>query len=78
MTLGNVRELCVRHLIAYCHNDGCRHQTLIDVSSYADDVEVPSFARRAHCGGINHSAAVSAVPCCSFQSGNSAQFSMGA
>jgi hypothetical protein len=30
-------------LIAYCLNDSCRHSALIDVSKYADDVEVPSF-----------------------------------
>jgi hypothetical protein len=50
MTLGNMRELGVRNLIAYCHNDACRHQALVDVSAYADDVEVPSFQRRAKCG----------------------------
>jgi hypothetical protein len=25
MTLGNMRELGVHHLIAFCHNDGCAH-----------------------------------------------------
>jgi hypothetical protein len=35
MTLGNVRELGAHHLIAFCLNDGCHHQALIDVSSYA-------------------------------------------
>jgi hypothetical protein len=34
MTLANMREQEVQHLIAYCHNDTCRHQALIDVSSY--------------------------------------------
>jgi hypothetical protein len=34
MTLGNMRELGVLHLIAFCHNDACRHSALIDVSSY--------------------------------------------
>ncbi len=33
MTLGNMRELGVQHLIAFCLNDACRHQALIDVSS---------------------------------------------
>jgi hypothetical protein len=42
---GNMREQGVHHLIAYRLNDSCRHQALIDVSSYADDVEVPSFQR---------------------------------
>ena len=32
MTLGNMREQGVQHLIAYCLNDTCRHQALIDVS----------------------------------------------
>jgi hypothetical protein len=50
MTLGNVREQGVHHLIAFCLRDACRHQALIDVSSYSDDVEVPSFQRRAKCG----------------------------
>jgi hypothetical protein len=30
MTLGNMRELSVHHLIAYCLNDACRHKALID------------------------------------------------
>jgi hypothetical protein len=28
MTLGNMRELGVHHLIAYCLNDACRHKML--------------------------------------------------
>ena len=35
MTLKNMRELGVQNLIASCLNDACRHQALIDVSSYA-------------------------------------------
>jgi hypothetical protein len=31
MTLGNMRQQGVRNLIAYCHNDACRHQAIIDV-----------------------------------------------
>jgi hypothetical protein len=45
MTLGSMRELGV-----FCHNDACRHQALIDVSAYPDDVEVPSFRPRVKCG----------------------------
>jgi hypothetical protein len=30
MDLANMRELGVHHLIAYCLNDSCRHQALID------------------------------------------------
>ena len=29
MTLGNMRELGVQNLIAYCLNDACRHQAMI-------------------------------------------------
>jgi hypothetical protein len=47
MTLGNMRHLGVRRLVATCLNDACRHQGLIDVSKYPDDTEVPSFARRS-------------------------------
>ena len=31
MTLGNMRELGVQNLIAFCFNDACRYQALIDV-----------------------------------------------
>ena len=41
MTLGNMRELGVQHLLASCLNDACRHQALIDVSSYPPDTPVP-------------------------------------
>jgi hypothetical protein len=34
MTLGNMRELGVHRLIAFCHNNSCRHQALLDVLSY--------------------------------------------
>jgi hypothetical protein len=50
MDLANMREQGVHHLVAFCHNDACRHQALIDVSKYPDDVEVPSFQCRATCG----------------------------
>jgi hypothetical protein len=50
MTLGNIRELGVRNLIASCLNDACHQQALIDASSYPPETEVPSFQRRAVCG----------------------------
>jgi hypothetical protein len=50
MTLGNMRELGVQHLIGFCLNNTCRHQTLIDVSSCPAETEVPPFQRRAKCG----------------------------
>jgi hypothetical protein len=34
MSLGNMRRHGVQHLIAFCHNDACRHQAIIDVSKY--------------------------------------------
>jgi hypothetical protein len=43
MTLGNMREQGVHHLIAYA----CRHQALIDVSSYPDVIEVQAGRERA-------------------------------
>jgi hypothetical protein len=39
MTLGNMRSLGVRRLAAFCHNNACRHQALIDVETYPDHVE---------------------------------------
>ena len=41
ITLGNMRELGVQNLIAFCLNDACRHLALIDVSSYPAETEVP-------------------------------------
>jgi hypothetical protein len=49
MTLGNMRHLGVQRLVAYCVRDACRHQGLIDVSRYSDDVEVRSFANKIVC-----------------------------
>jgi hypothetical protein len=50
MDLANMYAQGVRHLIAYCHNDACRHQAVIDVSSYPDDTPVPWFRSRVKCG----------------------------
>jgi hypothetical protein len=49
MTLGNMRQQGIRNLIAFCHDDSCRHTALIDVSGYPDAIEVPEFGRRAKC-----------------------------
>ena len=49
MTLKNMRELGVQNLIASCLNDACRHQALIDVSSYPPDTPVPWFRTKAKC-----------------------------
>jgi hypothetical protein len=46
-----MRELGVQNLIAFCHNDACRHQALIDVSSYPAETEVAVVpATRVKCG----------------------------
>jgi hypothetical protein len=50
MRLGNMRRLGIRNLIAYCHNDACRHQAIIDVSSYPPDTPVLWFRPRVKCG----------------------------
>jgi hypothetical protein len=52
MTLGNMREQVVHHLIAFCLNDACRHSALIDVLGHPDDFEIPSWrAKCSKCGG---------------------------
>jgi hypothetical protein len=55
MTLGNMRDLGVQRLIASCLNHACRHQGLIDVSSYPADTEVAlvSLARGLRRGKSN-------------------------
>jgi hypothetical protein len=49
MTLGDMRQLGVRRLVASCLNPSCRHDGLIDVSKYPEDTEVPWFHSRAVC-----------------------------
>jgi hypothetical protein len=49
MDLANMRRQGVHHLIAYCLNDSCRHQALINVSSYPADTPVPWFGTKAKC-----------------------------
>jgi hypothetical protein len=49
MTLGNMRYLGVQRLIATCLRDECRHQGLVDVSKFSDDVEVPWLASKIVC-----------------------------
>jgi hypothetical protein len=48
MTRGNMRHLGVERLVAHCLNPSCRHEGLIDVSKYQDDIEVPSFAKKSY------------------------------
>jgi hypothetical protein len=50
MELANMRRQGAHHLIAYCLNDSCRHQAIIDVSSYPGDVEVLWFQSKVKCG----------------------------
>ena len=49
MTLGDMGHVGVQRLVAHCLNPSCRHEGLIDVSKFADDVEVPSFVRKVVC-----------------------------
>jgi hypothetical protein len=49
LTLGNMRHLGVQRLVAYCLNPSCRHEGLIDVSKFADEIEVLSFAHKVVC-----------------------------
>jgi hypothetical protein len=52
MTLGNMRELGVQNLIAFCLNDACRHQALIEhvELSGRDRGAVPGEVRRQASG----------------------------
>ena len=49
MTLGDMRHVGVQRLVANCLNPSCRHKGLIDVSKFADDVEVSSFVWKVLC-----------------------------
>jgi hypothetical protein len=49
MTFGNMRQLGVRALVVYCLNPDCRHETVINVDDYGDNVIVPWFGPRMVC-----------------------------
>ena len=49
ITLGNMREQGVHHLIAYCLNDACRHQAVIDVSKYSRRYRGAWFGGKVVC-----------------------------
>ncbi len=49
MDLANMRKQGVRRLIAFCLNDACRHQALVEVSEYPDEVEILYFKPRVKC-----------------------------
>ena len=49
MTLGNMRANGVRSLIVHCSNVTCRHEKIVNVDAYADDLFVPSFGPRMRC-----------------------------
>ena len=54
LTLGNMRLLGARGLAVSCLNQDGRHQAVISVDDYADEIEAPSFAARivcSKCGG---------------------------
>ena len=44
-----MRRQGVRRLIAFCLNDACRHQALIEVWSYPPETEIAYFKRRVIC-----------------------------
>jgi hypothetical protein len=54
MTLGNMRANGVRTLAVWCLGRNCHHQFILDVSTYADDVTVPSFGSRLRCAVCGH------------------------
>ena len=49
MTLRNMRENGVRSLAITCEALWCRHEAVLDVSTFSDDVTVPSFGPRMVC-----------------------------
>jgi hypothetical protein len=49
MDLANMRRRGVRNLIAFCLNEACRHQGVIDVSSYPGDTLVQWFKFKVKC-----------------------------
>jgi hypothetical protein len=54
MTLANMRANGVRTLAAWCLGRDCNHFRVLDVSTYADEVPVPSFGPRPRCERCRH------------------------
>src|SRR6476660_9942530 len=61
MDLANMRRQGVRSLIAYCLNDACRHQGIIDVPSYPGDM-IAVTTRATRWGVPNKRAQLSLRP----------------
>ena len=51
-----MRKQGVRRLIAFCLNDSCRHQALIEVWSYPANTEIAYFRRRVVLRNAAHGA----------------------
>jgi hypothetical protein len=49
MTLGEMRELGIRHLWISCLNRACQHDALLDVSSYPAGVQILSLRHHMKC-----------------------------
>ena len=49
MTLSNMRQNGVRSLIVWCSSSTCRHEAIVNVDAYSDDVFVPSLGPRMRC-----------------------------
>jgi hypothetical protein len=49
MTLRNMREHGVHSLAIRCGAPWCNHETILDVSAFADGLTVPSFGPRMVC-----------------------------
>ena len=58
MTLGNMRANGVRTLAAWCLGRSCNHHFILDVSTYPDDVPVPSFGLRLRCERCGYAGAL--------------------
>ena len=56
MTLGDMRELGIRHLWISCLDRACGHDALLDASSYPAGVQILSLRHHLkcdNCGGRN-------------------------
>jgi hypothetical protein len=49
MDLDNMRRQGVRRLIAFCLNDSCRHQAVIEVWSYPPETEALASVEHSPC-----------------------------
>jgi hypothetical protein len=49
MTIGNMREWGIEHVVAYCRRIGCGHHVIVNAKGLPEDLAVPDVGLRTRC-----------------------------